>query len=137
MKRIVAFGTFDIFHPGHTSFLNQAKKLGDFLLVVVARDENVKKIKNKFPNNFEKKRAQFVRRAKIANKVILGSRINNYFNTIRSRKIDTIALGYDQKPSIIQLRAALKRHRLKNLNIVRLKPYNPNKYKSSKLITNV
>lgn len=137
MKRIVVFGTFDIFHPGHVYFLNQAKKLGDFLLVVVARDENVKKIKNKFPQNFEKKRAQFVRRAKIADKVILGSRINNYFNTVRSRKIDTIALGYDQKPSIRQLRAALKRHRLKDLNIIRLKPYNPNKYKSSKLTTDV
>jgi len=131
MKQIAAFGTFDHFHPGHKAFLKQAKKLGKSLLVVVARDNNVEKIKGRLPQNNENERKKEVQNSKIANKVILGSKTNNYFQTLRTYKIDTIALGYDQKPTITQLKKALKRHRLRNLEIIRLKPYNPNKYKSS------
>lgn len=131
--RTVVFGTFDIFHPGHQFFLNQAKNLGDYLLVVVARDNNVVKIKGKQPRNKEIQRLSSVRSSKIADKAILGSKVNNYFRTLRTYKIDLIALGYDQKPTIKQLKQALKRHQLKHIEIKRLKPYNPGKYKSSLL----
>lgn len=133
MTRVIAFGTFDIFHPGHISFLKQAKKLGDYLVVVVARDHNTTKVKGKTPQNNENKRAHTIRKAKIADKVILGSRTNNYFQTLRTYKIDTVALGYDQKPTISALRKVLRKHRLSKVAIKRLKSYNPNKYKSSKL----
>jgi len=46
-KKVMVFGTFDIFHPGHRSFLNQAKKYGNYLIVVVARDKQSKFSKNK------------------------------------------------------------------------------------------
>ena len=39
------FGTFDGLHEGHFDLFRQAKKYGDYLVVVVARDVNVKKIK--------------------------------------------------------------------------------------------
>jgi len=133
MKHVVIFGTFDIFHPGHISFLKQAKKLGDYLVVVVARDQNTLKHKGKLPRNPEIIRATTIRKAKIADKVILGSKTNNYFQTLRTYKIDLIALGYDQRPTIPQLKKALKKHRLAKVEIKRLKSYNPNKYKSSKL----
>ena len=35
-KIVLAGGVFDIIHPGHINTLNAAKKLGDFLVVVVA-----------------------------------------------------------------------------------------------------
>ena len=38
MVRVVATGTFDIIHPGHIRFLEEAKKLGDELIVIVARE---------------------------------------------------------------------------------------------------
>lgn len=133
MARVAVFGTFDIFHPGHVSFLKQAKKLGDYLLVIVARDSSVKVAKGKLPRNYQNKRANVIRKSKIANKVILGSKKHNYFRTIRTYKIDTIILGYDQKPSILALKKALRRHRLSQVTITRAKAYNPNKYKSSKL----
>lgn len=133
MKRVIAFGTFDIFHPGHVSFLKQAKKLGDYLLVVVARDQNTLKAKGKLPRNNELFRLKAIRGAKIADKAILGSATNNYFRTLRTNKINLIALGYDQKPTISQLKKTLRKHRLSQVEIKRLKPYNPNKYKSSKL----
>jgi FAD synthetase len=134
MKKVIAFGTFDIFHPGHISNLKQARKLGDYLVVVVARDHNTLKQKGQLPRNSEKKRSAAIRKAKIADKVILGSKTNNYFQTLRTYKIDLIALGYDQRPTIPQLKKALKKHRLAKVEIKRLKSYNPNKYKSSKLL---
>lgn len=133
MKKIAVFGTFDIFHPGHVSFLKQAKKQGTYLLTVVARDKNTFLAKGKYPRNQEKVRAKNLRQAKIADRVILGSRSNNYFKTLRTYKIDKIVLGYDQKPTIFELRRALRRHRLGHIAISRVKAYNPHKFKSSKL----
>ena len=47
MKKVILFGTFDIFHKGHKNFLEQAQEFGDYLIVVIARDKTVKKIKGK------------------------------------------------------------------------------------------
>ncbi len=137
MKRIAVFGTFDIFHPGHISYLKQAKALGNYLLVVLARDQNVLWAKKKRPLNPEVKRARIVRKAGLADKVIRGSKTRNYFRTLRTYNIDTIALGYDQKPTIKDLKKQLRRHRLAHLQVVRLKPYNPKKYKTSRLSNDV
>ena len=41
MKWVVATGTFDILHPGHLFYLEESKKLGDELWVIVARERNV------------------------------------------------------------------------------------------------
>ena len=43
MKRVLIFGTFDGIHEGHLNLFKQAKKYGDYLIVVVGRDENIKK----------------------------------------------------------------------------------------------
>src|SRR3989338_7442094 len=49
------FGTFDLLHPGHINFLNQAKKF-DQLIIVIGRDRTVKQIKGKLPKHTEKQR---------------------------------------------------------------------------------
>lgn len=41
MNRVVAQGTFDILHPGHVHYLNEARAMGDELHVIVARAGNV------------------------------------------------------------------------------------------------
>jgi FAD synthetase len=134
MKKVMVFGTYDLVHSGHLSFFKQAKKLGDYLIVVVARDENSARIKGRFPRNDEKTRLANVRKVKLVDKAILGSRTYNFYRTIRTHKPVTIALGYDQKPSIRQLKKDLRKHRLANVKIVRLRPYKPQIYKSSKLL---
>jgi len=130
----MAFGTFDLVHPGHLSFFKQAKKLGDYLIVVVARDKNSQRAKGRLPRHNEKTRLARVRRSKLVDKAILGSRTYNFYRTIRTRKPAIIALGYDQKPSAWQLKKDLRKHRLANVKIVRLRPYKPQIYKSSKLL---
>ena len=45
-KIVLVGGCFDLIHPGHIRFLNNAKKLGDFLVVILESDQSVIKSKN-------------------------------------------------------------------------------------------
>lgn len=58
-KRIVfTNGCFDILHRGHVTYLNEAKKLGDLLVLGVNSDASVKRLKGpERPINNEKDRA--------------------------------------------------------------------------------
>ncbi len=123
--KVIAFGTFDLLHPGHLNYLYQAKRLGNFLIVIIARDVNVKKNKKKLPIQNEIQRKINIEKLEIANKVVLGN-INDKYNVIKKYKPDIIALGYDQKADIKKL----KKFKAK---IIRLKPYKSEIYKSSKL----
>gem|GEM_PF-2920555 len=49
--KVLTFGTFDHLHPGHESYLIQAKAYGDELITIVALDETVKRIKGKLPDH--------------------------------------------------------------------------------------
>jgi D-glycero-beta-D-manno-heptose 1-phosphate adenylyltransferase len=59
-KKKVVFtnGCFDILHVGHVNYLQQAKELGDFLVIGLNSDKSVKKLKGpERPINSEKDRA--------------------------------------------------------------------------------
>ena len=45
LKIVLTSGTFDLFHVGHSRYLEQAKQYGDVLIVGTDSDEKVKKIK--------------------------------------------------------------------------------------------
>lgn len=130
MKRVMVFGTFDILHPGHISFLRQARALGGFLIVSVSRDVNAKKFKGVFPVFGEKERLEIVASLKMVDKAILGDK-NYYLKHTLKEKPDIIALGYDQKAYARHLRQDIKEGKLK-VKLVRLKSYKPRKYKSTK-----
>jgi len=44
-KIVLTGGCFDLLHYGHISFLKEAKKLGNYLIVLLESDENVKILK--------------------------------------------------------------------------------------------
>ena len=131
MKEVITFGTFDYFHPGHASYLKQAKKLGDYLIVVVARDKTVEKVKGKKPRKNEQKRLKIIKESGLAEKVILGN-LKDKYAVIRKYKPEIIALGYDQKSFSQGLEEKLRKFKLK-AKIVRLKAYKPKIFKSSKM----
>lgn len=133
MKRVMVFGTFDILHPGHISFLRQAKKLGDFLIVSLARENNIRKIKGHKARHSEKQRQTMLEAIKYVNKAVLGA-TDDYIKHIVSQKPDIIALGYDQRAFTANLKEKLAGAGLKKIRIVRLKSYRPHLYKTSKLI---
>lgn len=126
----MVFGTFDGLHPGHFNFFKQAKKLAknSFLIVSVARDRNVKKIKGRIPKFGEKKRVLLVKKTKKVDKVVLGGIENHLPHIIRALP-HIIALGYDQKAYIKNLKRDLKNKGI-NVKIVRLRPYREKLYKN-------
>lgn len=126
------FGTFDIFHKGHINFIGQAKKYGDYLIIVVARDKTVMKVKCQLPQNNEKDRLNLIQESGLADKVVLGD-LRDKYALIRKYKPAIICLGYDQKFFINNLKDKLSEFGLNKTKIVRLKSYYPQVYKSSKL----
>ncbi|MBU1165097.1 FAD synthase [Patescibacteria group bacterium] len=126
MTKVIVFGTFDILHPGHLDFFKQAKKFAQKLIVVVARDVNVKKIKHKKPLNNEKDRLKLVSELNVVDNSVLGN-LNNPYKIIQKVKPDVICLGYDQKIFTDNLS-----NNFPKIKIVRLKAYKRNINKSSK-----
>jgi len=39
MKRVITYGTFDLFHYGHIKLLRRARAFGDYLVVALSTDE--------------------------------------------------------------------------------------------------
>lgn len=128
MKTVMAFGTFDLLHPGHISFLNQTKKYGE-LIVIIARDKTVRRLKGKLPIHSEKQRLEAIKGLKLAARVILGSLTDKYA-AIKKYQPDIIALGYDQTYFTEKLKPELKKLKL-TTKIIRLKSYQPHKFKTS------
>lgn len=93
--RILTFGTFDHFHPGHQYLLREAASLGD-LHVVIARDSNVEHIKGRVPEWDESQRLSAVQEAFPDATVILGDP-EDYLRPIAEINPDLILLGYDQR----------------------------------------
>lgn len=94
MVRVMATGVFDLLHPGHVYFLSQAKKLGDELVVVVARDQTARRLKHE-PYVPEMIRREMVESLKPVDRAILGSPTDIYQTVVEIRP-DIIVLGHDQ-----------------------------------------
>jgi len=131
----MVFGTFDILHKGHLDFFKQARKLAKnpYLIVSIARDINVRKIKSRAPRNNEKKRLLKVRQSDLVDKAVLGG-VKSYIGHILKEEPSIIALGYDQSAYTTGLKQLLGKKGLKVI-IKRLKSYKPHLYKSSLLKT--
>lgn len=129
----MTFGTFDFFHAGHESYLQQAKALGEYLIVIIARDETVRKIKGKNPMYNERQRLKTVKNTGIADKVVLGFKGDKH-RVLNKFRPDIIALGYDQFVFTQRLEKTLIDLKL-NASIIRLKPYHTQIYKSSLIKT--
>jgi cytidyltransferase-like protein len=123
---VICAGTFDHFHPGHLDFLRQARLLGDRLIVIVARDTTVQRIKGFRPTDPEEARQNNVHTAGIADQVILGHQDADLLRILEDLRPDVIALGYDQRVNEEAIRT-----RFPACRIFRLLPFHPDQYKSS------
>jgi cytidyltransferase-like protein len=133
--KIMVFGTFDGLHKGHLNFFKQAKNFtkNSFLIVSIARGKNVLRIKGRYPDNNERERMALVKRCKLVNQVVL-SGAKNHLPHILKIHPDIIALGYDQKAYVKNLKKDLKDKGIL-VKIIRLKPYKEKIYKNSLLKT--
>ncbi|MDI9623793.1 MAG: adenylyltransferase/cytidyltransferase family protein [Methanothermobacter sp.] len=114
MKTVMATGTFDIIHPGHIFFLEEAKKLGGKnakLIVVLARDSTVR-AKKRIPIVSEKQRLEVVKMLKPVDEAYLGSE-TDMFEIVHKIDPDIIAIGPDQDFNIKELENELRKRGLK------------------------
>jgi choline-phosphate cytidylyltransferase len=137
MTRIMVFGTFDMIHKGHEDLFRQARALAPepHLIVSVARDSAALRIKGTKPRNPENERVKAVSEFPEVDEALLGDE-EGYIGHIAAKKPDIIALGYDQEGEYVNdLKEALSAAHL-DVQVVRLKPYQPEIYKTSKLNPN-
>jgi len=132
MKKVLVFGIFDGLHPGHISFLRQAKKHGDFLVVAIGRASACRQIKCKTPAHPLRQRLTALRGEPLVNKAVPGDIKQGSYKVVLREKPDIICLGYDQSELDADLKKWLSRHKLK-IRIKNLKPYLPQKYHTSLL----
>ncbi|ADD08556.1 adenylyltransferase/cytidyltransferase family protein [Candidatus Aciduliprofundum boonei] len=120
MVRVMATGVFDILHPGHVLFLREARKLGDELVVVVARDSTVERLKHK-PIMNEDIRRFMVESLKPVDRAVLGHK-DDMYKTVEDVRPDIIVLGYDQKFDEKEIEEECRKRGIK-VKVVRLKKY--------------
>jgi len=95
MVRVMATGVFDILHLGHLHYLEESKKLGDELVVIVATDRTVRTRKHE-PITPEKMRLEMVQSLKPVDKAVLGRDTGDIFDIVKEVRPDIITIGYDQ-----------------------------------------
>ena len=94
MVRVMASGVFDIIHTGHISYLEQAKAMGDELVVVVASDNTVR-IRKHEPVTPAAMRVKIVSSLKPVDRAVLG-KDGDMFAILEDIRPDIIVLGHDQ-----------------------------------------
>lgn len=126
------FGTFDGIHEGHRNLFKQARALAfqPHLIVSIARDVNVERIKHHKPRKNEHARRLAVAADPLIDEAVLGSQ-ENYIRHIVTLRPDIIALGYDQENEYTQqLEDKLKTAGCA-AHVVRCNPFKPETYKNS------
>jgi FAD synthetase len=130
LKRIVATGTFDILHTGHLYYLEESRRLGDELYVIVARDANVKHKPR--PIVPEDQRLKMVGALKPVDHAVLGD-LHDMFRPIREIRPAIITIGFNQHFNEEKLRKDLSAQGI-TADVVRIGKYSGDTYCSSSLI---
>ena len=134
MKTVMTFGSFDVVHPWHIYYLSEAKKYGDQMITIVARNTTIVKFKWKKPLFDEEKRLNDIKRLNISDIVELWHE-TDMLHAIKKYKPEVIALWYDQNSFIHHLSEYLLKNKLKTA-VVTIDSYKPEIYKSSKFKEN-
>ena len=113
-KRVVVTGTFDLLHPGHVFLISEAAKMGR-VIVVVARDSTVRRVKGHPPVIPEEQRLHMVRALRDVDEAILGHEGEDIFKVIEELNPDILLLGPDQEVTVREVQNELRRRGLKTI----------------------
>ena len=121
-KRVVATGVFDLLHPGHIHFLRAARELGDELVVIIANDATVRRMKRE-PVVPATVRAEMVAELKPVDQAVVGREGNMLDIVVEEIKPHIIALGYDQElfePKALEAKLAERGHVVQVMRLPKL-----------------
>ena len=95
MKRVITFGTFDVFHIGHLRLLERAAGFGDFLIVGVSTDAlNISK-KGRAPVFPQTERADIIQALRCVDDVFFEESLEEKADYIRLHRADILVMGDD------------------------------------------
>lgn len=97
MKKVLTFGTFDLFHIGHLQILKRAKALGAYLIVGVSTDALNFSKKQRNPICSEKHRMEIIQELKCVDEVFFENSLELKRQYIIDTKADILVMGDDWK----------------------------------------
>jgi cytidyltransferase-like protein len=119
IRVVLTGGAYDLIHQGHLITLEEAASLGDFLLVVVARDTTIRKRKRE-PIHNEVARKSLLNSLKIVDAAILGDP-DDHMKVVQRILPSVIAIGMDQHHIEEELMQKLSKLGIAEIEIIRLK----------------
>ncbi len=134
MVRVMATGVFDILHPGHLHYLEEAGELGDELVVVVATDRTARERKHE-PITPQEMRLRMIRSLRVVDKAVLGKECDIY-GIVKELEPDIIALGHDQAHDPEKIRKELE-DRGMDVKVIRLGQFDHDLNGTRKIIQKV
>lgn len=96
---VLAAGVFDLLHYGHIRYLEEAKKTGgpdSRLVVIVARDETVRRQKGSDPIIPEDQRRAVIEALRVVDEALLGFEDMDLDRVLQQVKPDIVIVGHDQ-----------------------------------------
>jgi glycerol-3-phosphate cytidylyltransferase len=97
MKKVITFGTFDLFHIGHLHILRRAAKLGDHLTVGISSDKFSYSKKKRYPIFNENDRSMILQSLKWVDETFLEESMDLKREYILQHKADILVMGDDWK----------------------------------------
>ena len=95
MKKVITYGTYDLFHQGHYNLLKRAKELGDYLIVGVTTDNfDLERGKMNTCNNVME-RIESVRATGLADQIVIEEYRGQKIDDILKYGVDVFAIGSD------------------------------------------
>ncbi len=95
MKRVITFGTFDIFHVGHINILERAKALGDYLIVGVSSDALNMSKKGRNPVYSEEERVKIISSLRCVDEVFIEHSLDLKGQYITENQAELLVMGDD------------------------------------------
>lgn len=95
MKRIITYGTFDLFHQGHYNILKRAKEKGDYLIVGVTTDSYDKSRGKLNVHDSLIDRIENVKKTGLVDQIIIEEYEGQKIEDIQKYQIDTFVIGSD------------------------------------------
>ena len=93
--RLITFGTFDVFHIGHLSILERAKKLGEHLTVGVSSDQLNFEKKGKYPVFKEDDRHRIIAALNCVDEIFIEESLELKKEYIFQNQADILVMGDD------------------------------------------
>lgn len=94
-RRVITFGTFDVFHIGHVNILERAKKEGDYLVVGVSSDALNFSKKHRYPVYSQQQRIKILESLRFVDEVFIEESLELKPDYIQKYKADILVMGDD------------------------------------------